>query len=285
MEKLKFETSINAPREKVWEALWQPFHYNTWTSAFAEGSTAKTDNWKEGSKVLFVDGSGQGMVSKVAANRPNEYMSFQHLGMIKDGVEDTSSNEVKAWAGSTENYTLSGNNGSSKLTVEMDISPDFKEYFEKTWPLAIEKLKGLAEGTTLPVITVESEVHAPVAKVWKTWTTPEHIMQWNNASDDWHTPKSTNDLRVGGSFSATMAAKDGSFSFDFGGVYTAVKENELIEYTLGDGRKVKVIFKDKGDSTVVTERFEAEGTHSLEMQHGGWQAILNNFKKYTESQK
>jgi uncharacterized protein YndB with AHSA1/START domain len=283
MEKLKFETSINAPKEKVWEALWQPFHYDTWTSAFAEGSTVKTEDWKEGTKVIFHDGCGSGMLSKVAANRPNEYMSFMHLGMIKNGVEDTSSDEVKAWAGATENYTLTGKNGNSTLIIETEISEEYKEMMEKMWPPALEKLKGLAEGTVKPVITVQAEVNAPVAKVWNSWTTPEHIMQWNNASDDWHTPKSTNDLRVGGSFSATMAAKDGSFSFDFGGVYTAVKENELIEYTLGDGRKVKVIFKDNGGSTTVTERFEAEGTHSLEMQHGGWQAILNNFKKYTEN--
>lgn len=283
MEKLRFETRINAPKEKVWEALWQPFHYATWTSAFAEGSTVKTDNWKEGSKVLFHDGSGQGMLSKVAANRPNEYMSFMHLGMVKDGVEDTSSDEVKAWAGATENYTLTGKNGSSTLLIETDIADEYKEMMEKMWPRAIEKLKGLAEGTVKPVITVQADVNAPADKVWDLWTTPEHIMQWNNATDDWHTPKASNDLREGGSFSSTMAAKDGSFSFDFEGVYTTVKKNELIEYTLGDGRKVKVLFKDNGKTTTVTERFEAEGQHSLDMQHSGWQAILDNFKKYTEN--
>ena len=133
------------------------------------------------------------------------------------------------------------------------------------------------------VITVGSEINATVAKVWEYWTNPEHITNWNFASDDWHSPWAKNDLRVGGSFSARMEAKDGSFGSDFGGTYDAIKENEYIEYTLGDGRKVKVFFQSKGDSTMVTESFEAETTHSEEMQKTGWQAIMDNFKKYVES--
>jgi uncharacterized protein YndB with AHSA1/START domain len=132
-------------------------------------------------------------------------------------------------------------------------------------------------------ITVETIVNAPVEKVWKVWTSPEHITQWNNASDDWHTPHAENDLRVGGKFLSRMEAKDGSFGFDFGGVYDAVKENEYIEYTIGDGRKVKVDFKSQESTTKVTETFEAENMHSIEMQRGGWQAILDNFKKHTEA--
>ena len=120
-------------------------------------------------------------------------------------------------------------------------------------------------------------------KVWEFWSKPEHITKWNNASDDWHTPRAENDLRVGGKFSARMEAKDGSFGFDFGGVYDAVRENEYIEYTLGDDRKVKVNFIPQGNKTKVVESFDAESTHSVEMQKGGWQAILDNFKKYTEA--
>src|SRR6266850_8555487 len=92
------------------------------------------------------------------------------------------------------------------------------------------------------IITVENAINAPVEKVWQYWTKPEHITQWNNASDDWHTPRAENDLRVGGSFSSRMEAKDGSFGFDFGGVYDEVKTNERIAYTMGDGRKVKITF-------------------------------------------
>ncbi len=133
------------------------------------------------------------------------------------------------------------------------------------------------------VITVESFVNAPVQKVWSYWTNPEHITKWNNASDDWHTPWAKNDLRAGGSFSNRMEAKDGSFGFEFSGVYDAITENEYIEYTMGDGRKAKVFFQTQGNATKVTESFDAENTNSIEMQRGGWQAILDNFKKYTEA--
>lgn len=131
-------------------------------------------------------------------------------------------------------------------------------------------------------ITVEATIKAPVEKVWKLWSTPEDIMQWNSASEDWHTPRAENDLRSGGKFMARMEAKDGSFGFDFGGVYDAVKTNELIEYTMGDGRTVSVRFKANGKETHVTETFEAETQNSLELQRGGWQAILDSFKKYAE---
>ncbi|WP_144548273.1 SRPBCC family protein [Bacillus sp. X1(2014)] len=131
-------------------------------------------------------------------------------------------------------------------------------------------------------ITVQSTVHAPVAKVWEYWTEPKHITQWNNASDDWHTPVAENDLKVGGKFLTRMEAKDGSFGFDFGGIYDEVKVNEVISYTMGDGRKVAVTFKGQGNETEVIETFDAETTNPIEMQKAGWQAILDNFKKYTE---
>ena len=133
------------------------------------------------------------------------------------------------------------------------------------------------------IITVQNTVHAPVKKVWEYWTKPEHITQWNNASDDWHTPWAKADFREGGSFTARMEAKDGSMGFDFGGVYDVIRTNEYIEYTIGDGRKVKISFSPKEDSTEVVESFEAEDTNSPEVQKSGWQAILDNFKKYAES--
>ena len=133
------------------------------------------------------------------------------------------------------------------------------------------------------ILIVESTINAPVEKIWEYWTKPEHITKWSNASDDWHTTRAENDLRVGGSFLSRMEAKDGSFGFDFGGVYDAVRTNEYIEYTLGDGRKVKITFTAEGNTTKVSESFQAENTNSVEMQQGGWQAILDNFKKYTEA--
>ena|SRR6516162_6352659 len=133
------------------------------------------------------------------------------------------------------------------------------------------------------VITVESTVNAPIEKVWDYWTKPEHITQCNNASIDWFTPKAENDLRVGGNFVYRMEAKDGSFGFDFGGVYDSVDINKFLEYTIGDGRKVEITFDADGDKTKVTESFEAESMNSPELQKQGWQAILDNFKRYTEA--
>lgn len=130
-------------------------------------------------------------------------------------------------------------------------------------------------------IKVETTVHAPVEKVWKYWTEPQHITKWSFASDDWHAPHAENDLRVGGAFLTRMEAKDGSFGFDFGGVYDEIKINELISYTLGDGRKVTISFTSQGKDTKIIESFEAEATHSVEQQREGWQAFLDNFKKYS----
>jgi uncharacterized protein YndB with AHSA1/START domain len=139
------------------------------------------------------------------------------------------------------------------------------------------------ETTNTTSITIETTVHAPIEKVWAYWTDPQHVKRWNNASDDWHTTRAENDLQVGGSFSFRMEAKDGSFGFDFGGVYDSVKPNEYIQYTLGDGRKVKTNFITQPNAIKVVESFEAETTNSIEMQRAGWQAILDNFKKYTEA--
>lgn len=132
------------------------------------------------------------------------------------------------------------------------------------------------------IVTIEATIIAPVTTVWASWNNPEHITKWNSASDDWHTPWAKNDLRVGGTLTSRMEAKDGSMGFDFSGTYDVVKENEYIEYTLEDGRKVKISFAAVGNSTKVVESFDAENENPIEMQQGGWQAILDSFKKYTE---
>lgn len=139
------------------------------------------------------------------------------------------------------------------------------------------------ETTENSTITVATTVKAPVEKVWQYWTTPEHITRWNNASDDWHTPSAENDLRVGGKFNYRMEATDGSFGFDFGATYDEIQPNERLAYTLDDGRKVSVTFNGNETETTVTEIFAPENTHPAEMQQTGWQAILDNFKKYTET--
>ncbi|MEZ5017724.1 MAG: SRPBCC family protein [Flavipsychrobacter sp.] len=137
--------------------------------------------------------------------------------------------------------------------------------------------------STTSVITVAATVNAPISKVWETWTEPQHITQWNAAADTWHCPSAANDLRKGGKFTSRMEAKDGSFGFDFGGIYDEVLPHKLISYTLDDGRKVDITFTVVGDITHVTESFVAENENPIEMQQGGWQAILDNYKKYTEN--
>lgn len=281
MIKITFSTTIHAPKQRVWYVLWEKSFYEQWTDVFAAGSTVKTDGWKEGSKVLFVDQHNNGMLSSVAVNKPYEFMSFRHIGMVNNGVEDTESEAVKSWAGATENYTLKEESGFSTLTVEMEITEEYKDSFNTTWPKALDKIKELAESKTM--ITVSTTVSAPIEKVWDSWTHPAHIVNWNNASEDWHTPKAENDLRVNGRFTFSMAAKDGSFSFDFGGTYTTIEPQQKISYIMDDGRVATVWFEQEGNAVKITEEFQAENIHSLEMQKAGWQAILNNFKKYTES--
>lgn len=132
-------------------------------------------------------------------------------------------------------------------------------------------------------ITIETIIAADRSKVWDYYTNPEHITKWNFASDDWHCPKAENDMRVGGKYASRMEAKDGSWGFDFEAVYDEVLDNENFVYTIADGRQVAVTFESVGDKTKVTVVFEAENQNPVEMQKGGWQAILDNFKKYAES--
>ena len=143
--------------------------------------------------------------------------------------------------------------------------------------------KEMMETAQRQKITIEVLVKAPIGVVWRLWTTPADIIQWNNASDDWHTPSTQNDLKPGGKFLFRMEAKDGSFGFDFAGVYDKVESQEFIAYTMGDGRRVEIDFTGVGTETKVVETFEAESQNSIEMQRDGWRAILNNFKKYAET--
>ncbi len=145
MQKINFSERIHAPKEKVWQSLWTDENYRKWTTAFCEGSYAETDNWKEGSEVKFLGPDGSGMISRVADNKPNEFMSFEHLGEIKNGVVDTTSDKVKVWSGAKENYTLTEVDGITIVAVDMDIADEYKEMFEKMWPKAMENIKTLAE--------------------------------------------------------------------------------------------------------------------------------------------
>lgn len=132
-------------------------------------------------------------------------------------------------------------------------------------------------------IKIESMISADVSKVWRYWTEPAHITQWNFASDDWHCPKAENDLSVGGKYSTRMEAKDGRFGFDFEAVYDEVIDQKKITYTMSDGRQATTDFEPVDGKTKVTTIFDPENENPIDMQREGWQTILNNFKKYTES--
>ena len=134
-------------------------------------------------------------------------------------------------------------------------------------------------------ITIQTHVKADIDAVWAAWTTPDDINQWNAASDDWHNPRSSNDLRPGGRFSYRTEARDGSFGFDFEGTYTQIVAQRLIEYVLGDARKVSISFEPTETGVQVVETFETEDINIAEMQKQGWQSILNRFAAYVEGQK
>ncbi|MDD4311174.1 MAG: SRPBCC family protein [Eubacteriales bacterium] len=140
------------------------------------------------------------------------------------------------------------------------------------------------EQATRISITVETTVPVSPALAWAYWTEPKHITQWNQASDDWHTPRAENDLRAGGKFSSRMESKDGKYGFDFGGVYDAVEPHHLLASTLGDGRKVRVTFESVASGTRIVETFDTESENSVELQRQGWQAILDSYRRYVEKQ-
>lgn len=278
MKKKEFKISINAPRNVVWHVLWNDATYRQWTSVFHEGSYAASD-WQEGSEIKFLGPDGSGMYSIIEKKEEPSVMAFKHLGEVKEGKKQPEGD----WSGSMEVYTLKENGNNTDLTVEIDITEEFAEYFEKTFPKALQKVKEIAESGDIKKITIDTSVNAPVEKVWKLWTTPDDITKWSNASDDWHTPRAEHDLKVGGRFNFRMEARDGSQGFDFGGVYDVVKPNQQLDYTIGDGRKVNISFSSEDGRTKIVETFEAEGMYPIEMQRGGWQAILNSFKKYAEN--
>ncbi len=144
MKKLVFSIHINAPKEKVWNVLWDDITYRKWTSTFGEGSYAVSD-WEEGSKVLFLSADGGGMFSTIARKIPNEFMLFKHVGTVKGGEEQPESEEIKSWSGAMENYLLDEKNGVTELTVTIDITEDHEQYFKDTFPKALESVKALAE--------------------------------------------------------------------------------------------------------------------------------------------
>ncbi len=144
MTTLHFTVMIAAPGEKVWQILWDEATYKKWTAVFSEGSHAISD-WKEGSKITFLSAGGDGMYSVIARLIPNEFMSFKHIGVIKNNEEQPIDEETKKWSGSFENYTLKETNGNTELIVDMDVADEYLDYFNKTFPNSLQVVKELAE--------------------------------------------------------------------------------------------------------------------------------------------
>ena len=149
MERMHFSTTINAPRKRVWDTMFQDATYRDWTSAFNPKGSWYEGDWSQGSKIWFLGpddaGTVGGVVSRIKENRPHEYVSIEHLGLIQDGKEDTTSEMVKKWTPAFENYTFKEKDGATELLVDMDIDEEHKKMFEEKWPAALQKLKQLAE--------------------------------------------------------------------------------------------------------------------------------------------
>ena len=288
MTKLVLSIDINAPREIVWDAITQDEMYRKWTSAFSEGSFFE-GGWNKGDAIHFLmineAGVKEGMVAEIAESRHPEYISVHHLGMIKGSEVDTTSDAVREWAPAFENYRLEKTSErTTRFHLDMDIQDNYLVMMENMWIKALALLKDLCEEKANGPgrITVIALIAGEEGKVWAYWTDPDHIKIWNTASDDWHCPYAENDVRVGGKFKSTMAAKDGSMSFDFSGVYTNIVYGHRIAYTMDDGRNADIDFSFQSDKICVMVNFEAEQTNSVDLQRTGWQAILDNFKRHVE---
>lgn len=280
---MKFSININAPKEKVWRVLFDDITYRQWTTPFHEGSYAK-GTWEKGSHIHFLGPDGRGMYGIIEENIPNEYMAIKQIGELANFEELPVDEKASAWGGSMETYRLIPHEDSTELIIELGgddyNTPD--EMSQAFYP-AMDIIKKLSES---PVkITISTTVNNTIENVWKHWTAPEHIMQWTFAGDDWHAPSATNDLKPGGEFTTRMEAKDGSFGFDFGGKYSKINEEKHIVYDMTDGRQVEIDFTPEADGIKITETFDAENQNSYDMQQFGWQAIMDNFKKYSESNK
>ena len=288
MNKLVLSIDIHAPRETVWEAITHDAQYRRWTSAFSEGSHF-VGNWNTGDTIHFLGpnekGEMQGIASQIAESVEPELIVIRHMGLVKGNVVDFTSDAAKAWAPSLESYKLEKlSDHKTRFHLELDIQPEYYTMMEAMWVKAMALLRDVCEENpnTPRRITVATLVNAEEGKVWTYYTEPDHVKKWNAASDEWHCPAATNDLKVGGRFSYTMAAKDGSESFDFAGKYTDMHYGHSFSYVLDDHRTVDVVFSYQAEKMCVIVNFEAETQNSPDLQRAGWQAILDRFKEYVE---
>lgn len=275
MQTLSFSININAAPETVWFVLWNDLLYRKWTTVFCEGSYA-VSTWQPGSRIHFLSPGGRGMYADIVEMEAPRSMRFKHLGEIVDFEETT---PPENWSDTIEAYQLEATAAGTKLHVSVDTLEAYCGPFEDMFPKALEIVKALSEDFQIHIST---HVLADIETVWQCFTQPEHVTQWNQASDDWHTPHAEADLRVGGTFTHRMEAKDGSMGFDFIGTFDVVEPFTRLAYHMEDGRKVNVTFTETDTGTQVHESFDPEYENSFELQYAGWGAILESFRQYTE---
>ncbi len=271
---LETSLTITAPIEKVWAAITSP----AMVKQYFFGTELDTD-WQVGSPIYF-RGEWEGKTYEdkgtILAFEPHKVLRYNYLSSWSN-LPDLPENYANI------SYAVHQVDEKTILTITQDGFEDEEKraHSAQNWQMIFGGMKDLLEKKE--AIRVEATIDAPIEKVWSFWTEPHHIVHWNQASDDWHTPYAENDLQIGGKFLSRMAAKDGSFSFDFSGTYTKVELDEIIEYTLEDERKVSVLFeKISENQSKVIETFEVENENPVDLQQAGWQAILNNFKNYVE---
>lgn len=290
MKKIHKSIRIDASREAVWAAIIDDGKYRLWAALFTPGSYFE-GGWQPGDSIRFLakddQGRARGMQARIAVNEHLRRISIHHFGLTDGDSVDSDSNEAKKWTPAYENYELETlSPQATRFSVDADIPDEYLVEMAEAWDLALLKLKEVCEQNLSPFasITLTADVRAPLESVWACWNSAECVRKWNHASDDWHCPAAANDLRVGGRYVYTMAARDGSASFDFAGTYTEIVPGERITSQLDDGRMIRTVFEAVGpDRTRVVETFEADHLFPLDQQRVGWQAILDNFRKTMES--
>jgi uncharacterized protein YndB with AHSA1/START domain len=277
-----FNTSrdIQAPIEKIFAAISDPARLARWWGPAGFTNTFHLCEFKRGGRWTFImhgpDGKNYPNENVFAEIDPPHKVVIDHMSEPKFrltiALSASETGTLVSWSQAVENVEFA-------RSVEHIVVPSNEQNLDR---LTVEVFR-ISQGDPTK-ITVETTVAAPADAVWRAYTSPEDIMQWNAASDDWHTTAATVDLRVGGAFSSRMEAKDGSFGFDFAGTYTAIVPHKLIAYSFGD-RMAKVDFAETPDGVTVRVCFDAETTHSVEQQRDGWQAILNNFASHVEQRQ
>lgn len=282
MIRIQLERAFHVAPELLWELVVDPDHYRFWIEAFSEGSGFDGD-WTKGSTIRFVsedeNGIENGMLSEIVESQWPEFISIRHVGMVMNGVNDYDSPLAREWSPALENYRfIPKEDGTCIFAVEQDLPEEQAEEFKINWEKAFDRmairLETIAE--VGKVITLcEKSLNRPEV-IWEKLVTPEKVMSWNYASDDWYCPNAKNNVEIGGEFHYEMAAKDGSVSFDFWGTYTEIETAKRLYFVLGDGRTVHIDIFKKPYGCLIEERFEAEQQNNLHLQRQGWQNILKN---------